>query len=164
MGELSWKKTLAVALPCWLSGFAIVFGGFLRRVWETSGGAFPAEGIIDVAVYWETTWCNDTVGVALMTIGWIILFKKANCCGCFYNKVLLPVSKASYGVYLAHLLVLVPICGAVRGWLGSAGAGVLGLWTTPVEILLSAVLAFVATSAIAVILQRIPKVGKFIMG
>ena len=164
VGELSWKKTLAVALPCWLSGFAIVFGGFIRRVWETSGGAFPAEGIIDVAVYWETTWCNDTVGVALMTIGWILLFKKANCCGCFYNKVLLPVSKASYGVYLAHLLVLVPICGAVRGWLGSAGAGVLGLWTTPVEILLSAVLAFVATSAIAVILQRIPKVGKFIMG
>ena len=164
VGELSWKKTLAVALPCWLSGFAIVFGGFLRRVWETSGGVFPTGGLVDVAVYWETTWCNDTVGVALMTIGWILLFKKINCNGCFYNKILLPVSKASYGVYLAHLLVLVPICGLVRGWLGSAEAGVLGLWTTPVEILLSAVLAFVATSVITVVLQRIPKVGKFIMG
>ena len=99
-----------------------------------------------------------------MTIGWILLFKKINCSGCFYNKVLLPVSKASYGVYLAHLLVLVPICGAVRAWLGSADAGVLGLWTTPVEILLSAVLAFVATSAVAVLIQRIPKVGKYIVG
>lgn len=164
VGELSWKKTLALALPCWISGFAIVFGGFIRRVFETSGGSFPAEGVIDVAVYWETTWCNDTVGVALMTIGWILLFKKINCSGCFYNKVLLPVSKASYGVYLAHLLVLVPICGAVRAWLGSADAGVLGLWTTPVEIILSAVLAFVATSAVAVLIQRIPKLGKYIVG
>jgi hypothetical protein len=60
--------------------------------------------------------------------------------------------------------VLVPVCGAVRGWLGSAGEGLLGFWTTPVEILLSAVLAFVATSLACVILQRIPKIGKYIVG
>lgn len=164
VGELSWKKTLSVALPCWTAGFAIVFGGFLRRVYETSEGVFPAEGVIDAAVYWETTWCNDTLGVALMTIAWILMFRKITANGCFYKKVLLPVSKASYGIYLSHLLVLVPICGAVRAWLGSADAGVLGLWTTPVEILLSAVLAFVATSAMAVLIQRIPKVGKYIVG
>ena len=164
VGELSWKKTLAISIPCYIAGHGITFCGFLRRVYETAGGEFPVGGLVEKAVWWETTWCNDTVGVALMTIGWILLFKKINCSGCFYNKVLLPVSKASYGVYLAHLLVLVPICGAVRSWLGSADAGVLGLWTTPVEILLSAVIAFVATSAVAVVLQRIPKIGKFIMG
>lgn len=127
VGELSWKKTLTIAVPCWLSGFAIAFFGFLRRVAETSGGVFPAEGIINVAVYWETTWCNDTVGVALMAIAWILLFKKINAGGHFYQKVLLPVSKSSYGIYLAHLLVLVPISGAVRGWLGSGEAGVLSV-------------------------------------
>ena len=164
VGELSWKKTLAVALPCWVAGFAIVFGGFLRRVYETSGGAFPAEGIIDTAVYWETTWCNDTIGVALMTIAWILLFKKTTSAGCFYNKVLLPVSKASYGIYLAHLLVLVPVCGAIREWLGSAETGVLGFWTTPVEILLSAVIAFALTSVASVLIQRVPKIGKYIAG
>ena len=164
VGELSWKKTLAAVVPCWLAGFAISFGGFLKRVYETSAGVFPAEGVIDVAVYWETTWCNDTVGVALMAIAWILLFKKISCQGTFYNKVLLPVSKASYGVYLTHILVLVPIGGAVRGWLGSAGEGLLGFWTTPVEILLSAVLAFVVTSLACVILQRIPKIGKYIVG
>ena len=99
-----------------------------------------------------------------MTIAWILMFRKITANGCFYNKVLLPVSKASYGIYLSHLLVLVPICGAVRAWLGSADAGVLGLWTTPVEIRLSAVLAFVATSAMAVLIQRIPKVGIYIVG
>lgn len=164
VGELSWGKTLAVAVPAWLGGFVITFGGFLRRVYETSGGNFPAEGIINDAVYWETTWCNDTIGVVLMTVGWILLFRKIRNEGCFYKKVLLPVSKASYGVYLSHLLVLVPVCGLVRGWLGSGNEGLLGFWTTPVEIILSAVVAFTAVSIISVIVQKIPKVGKYIMG
>ena len=153
-----------MALPCWTAGFAIVFGGFLRRVYETSEGVFPAEGVIDTAVYWETTWCNDTLGVALMTIAWILMFRKITADGTLYRKVIFPISKAGYGVYLSHMIVLVPVFAAVRGWLGSADAGVLGFWTTPVEILLSAVLAFVATSAVAVLIQRIPKVGKYIVG
>ena len=164
VGELSWSKTLGIAIPAWLGGFAITFGGFLRRVYETSGGNFPAEGIINDAVYWETTWCNDTIGVALMTVAWILLFRKIRNEGCFYKKVLLPVSKASYGVYLSHILVLVPIGGAVREWLGSGDEGLLGFWTTPVEIVLSAVLAFVAVSALSVLIQKIPKIGKYIMG
>lgn len=164
VGELSWSKTLGIAIPAWLGGFAITFGGFLRRVYETSGGNFPAEGIINDAVYWETTWCNDTIGVALMTVAWILLFRKIRNEGGFYKKVLLPVSKASYGVYLSHILLLVPIGGAVREWLGSGDEGLLGFWTTPVEIVLSAVQAFVAVSALSVLIQKIPKIGKYIMG
>ena len=164
VGELSWSKTLGIAIPAWLGGFAITFGGFLRRVYETSGGNFPAEGIINDAVYWETTWCNDTIGVALMTVAWILLFRKIRNEGGFYKKVLLPLSKASYGVYLSHILLLVPIGGAVREWLGSGDEGLLGFWTTPVEIVLSAVLAFVAVSALSVLIQKIPKIGKYIMG
>lgn len=164
VGELSWSKTLGIAIPAWLGGFAITFGGFLRRVYETSGGNFPAEGIINDAVYWETTWCNDTIGVALMTVAWILLFRKIRNEGGFYKKVLLPVSKASYGVYLSHILLLVPIGGAVREWLGSGDEGLLGFWTTPMEIVLSAVLAFVAVSALSVLIQKIPKIGKYIMG
>lgn len=164
VGELSWGKTLAVALPAWLGGFAITFGGFLRRVYETSGGIFPASGIINDAVYWETTWCNDTIGVVLMTIAWILIFRKIKSEGGFYKKVLLPVSKAGYGIYLSHLLVLVPVAGAVRNWLGSGNDGLLGFWTTPVEILLSTVIAFIAVSAISVAVRSIPKIGKYIMG
>lgn len=163
-GDLSWKKTLAISLPCWLAGFAITFGGFLKRVYETCGGEFPAEGIINDAVYWETTWCNDTIGVVMMTIAWILLFKKIKAEGCFYNKILLPVSKASYGMYLSHLLILVPVSGAVRGWLGSGDEGVLGFWTTPVEILIAAVISFIAVAIASVIIQKIPKIGKYIIG
>ena len=164
VGELSWGKTLAITIPSYLAGFVEVFGGFLRRVYESAEGVFPVGGLVEKAVWWETTWCNDTIGVALMTLAWILLFRKITADGGFYKKVLLPVSKASYGMYLCHLLILVPICGWFRGWLGSGAEGILGFWTTPVEIVVSAVCAFVVTAIVSVILQKIPKIGKYIIG
>lgn len=164
VGELSWRKTLAIAIPCYLAGFAVVFGGFLRRVFEMAQGIFPVEGLVEKAVWWETTWCNDTIGVALMTVAWILLFKKIKCDGKFYQRVLLPVSKASYGIYLLHLLILVPICGFFREWLGLGLEGKLGVWTTPVQIVASAILGFLASALIAVVLQKLPKIGKYIVG
>ena len=164
VGELSWRKTLAIAIPCYLAGFAVVFGGFLRRVFEMAQGVFPVEGLVEKAVWWETTWCNDTVGVVLMTVAWILLFKKIKCDGKFYQRVLLPVSKASYGIYLLHLLILVPISGFFREWLGLGLEGKLGIWTSPVQIIVSAVIGFLASALIAVLLQKIPKVGKYIVG
>ena len=162
VGELSWKKTLAIALPSYLTGHAICFGGFLRRVYETAQGSFPVEGLVEKAVWWETTWCNDTIGVALMAIAWILVFKKIKAEGRFYQKFLLPVSKASYGIYLMHLLILVPVFGVFRNLLGSGSEGILGFWTTPVEIMASAITAFICTAIISVILQKIPKVGKYL--
>ena len=163
VGELSWKKTLGIAIPCYIAGFAISFGGFLRRVYETAEGTFPVGGLVEKAVWWETTWCNDTIGVVLMAIAWILVFKKIKAEGRFYKNVLLPVSKSSYGIYLMHLLILVPICGAFRNWLGSGSEGVLGFWTTPAEILLSAITAFIGTSLVSVLIRRIPKIGKYIV-
>ena len=164
VGELSWKKTLAIAVPSFLTGFAISFSGFLLRVCKSACGELPVGGTVDMAVWWETTWCNDTFGVALMAIAWILLFKKCKADGKFYQRVLLPVSNASYGIYLAHLLILVPVSGYFRTLLGSGLDGKLGFWTTPVEILLSAIAGFAITSIISVIIRRIPKVGKLIMG
>ncbi len=164
VGELSWKKSLAIAIPCYLAGFVVVFGGFLRRVFEMTEGVFPVEGLVEKAVWWETTWCNDTVGVALMTVAWLLVFKKIKCDGKFYQRVLLPVSKASYGIYLLHLLILVPISGFFREWLGLGLEGKLGIWTSPVQIIVSAVIGFLASALIAVLLQKIPKVGKYIVG
>ena len=163
VGELSWKKTLLISVPCYLAGFAVSFGGFMYRVYESAAGVFPVEGLVEKAVWWETTWCNDTIGVALMSVAWILLIKKIKAEGKFYQKVLLPVSKASYGIYLMHLLILVPVSGAIRNLLGSGSEGVLGFWTTPVEILVSAVVAFVCTAAVSVIMRRIPKIGQYIV-
>ena len=99
-----------------------------------------------------------------MTVAWILLFKKIKCSGSFYQKMLLPISKASYGIYLMHLLILVPVCGWVHEWLGLGLEGKLGVMTTPVEIILSAVVGFAVTAVAAVLLQKIPKIGKYIAG
>lgn len=163
VGELSWKKTLLVAVPCYLVGFAVTFGGFLFRVYESAAGVFPVEGLVEKAVWWETTWCNDTIGVALMAVAWILVIKKIKADGKFYQKVLLPVSKASYGMYLMHLLILVPVSVTVRNMLGSGADGVLGFWTTPVEIMTSAVIAFICTAIVSVALRRVPKLGQYIV-
>ena len=100
-----------------------------------------------------------------MTIGWILLFRKIpNRNRGFFRKVLLPVSLASYGMYLCHMLVLSRWSGFFRDRLGLGDAGVLGVWTTPVQILLTAVCSFVCVAVVAVLLKKIPKVGKYIMG
>ena len=164
VGEISWKKTLFISIPSFLAGFAVSFAGFIRRVMETSDGIFPTGGLVEKAVWWETTWCNDTIGVALMAVAWILMFKKIKSEGCFYQKILLPVSKASYGIYLIHLLILVPISGAIRNMLGSGEEGLLGFWTTPVEILASGIATFIITAAVSVVMQKITKVGKYLIG
>ncbi len=163
VGELSWRRTLLVGLPCWLAGFAICFGGFLARVAATSS-TFPIEGGVALAVGWETPWYNDTLGVALMTIGWLLLFRKFGAQGRFYRHVLLPVSRASYGMYLCHMIALAAFSGLFRGWLGTAEGGSLGVWTTPAEIVLTGIATFAVTAVICAYLQRIPKVGKWLVG
>ena len=163
VGELSWKKTLAISIPCYLAGFAVAFIGFLGRVYETADGTFPVGGLVEKAVWWETTWINDTIGVALMAVAWILIIRKIKCEGRFYKNVLLPVSKASYGIYLMHLLLLVPICGLFRSKLGLGTEGLLGFWTTPVQILGAATVGFICSAIVAVIIHKIPKIGKYIV-
>ena len=162
--ELSWKKTLAIALPLFAAGFAIGAVGFYRRVLASAGGVFPVSGPVGYAAIWETTWFNDTLGLALMTIAWILIIRKMNGAGPFYKKFILPVSQASYGMYLCHMLVLSSVLTWICAWLKRGTEGVLGFWTTPVEVLLTALITFIVTAVLCVLVRRIPKVGKFIMG
>ena len=164
VGKLSWGRTLAVAIPAFVVGFAICCGGFLSRVWADSGGAFPIEGPVGLAALWEGPWLNDTFGVALMTVAWVLLFRKIVSGGRFYEKVLLPVSNASYGMYLCHLLLLGLVSEWLRGALGVGIAGTLGIWTTPIQIFATALLSFAGVAVFCVLVRRIPKVGKWIVG
>ncbi len=164
VGEMSWRRTLAVALPSWLTGFAICFFGFLFAVEADAKGVFPVEGPTGLAALWETTWINDTASVALMTVGWILVFRKITASGAFYQRVLLPVSKASYGMYLCHMILLVEVCGWLRSTLGIGENGMFGIWTTPLQIVGTATMTFLGTALFSTIVQRIPKVGKWTVG
>ena len=99
-----------------------------------------------------------------MTLGWILVFRKIETGGRFYEKVLLPVSKASYGMYLCHMLLLGLVSAWLRGWLGIGEASVMGIWTTPVQIIGTALLSFCGVAIFSVLVQKIPKVGKWLIG
>ena len=57
-------------------------------------------------------------------------------------------------MYLMHMLVL----GPVSAWMREQN------WATPVAILGTAVISFVSVGVIAVLIRRIPRVGKWLMG
>ena len=161
---LSWAKTLAIALPLFAAGFFIGAHGFYTRVMADAGGSFPVSGPVGYAAIWETTWFNDTLGLALMTIAWILIIRKINCAGPFYRKVILPVSKASYGMYLCHMLILSNVLTWICSLLKRGTEGLLGVWTTPVEVLSTALITFTVTAVLCVLVQKIPKIGKYIVG
>ena len=165
VGRLSWGRTLAIAIPAFLIGFAICCCGFLSRVWVDTAGAFPFEGPVGIAALWEGPWLNDTIGVALMTLAWILLFRKIEKGSRFFDKVLLPVSKASYGMYLCHMLLLGYVSAWLRSALGLGAEGQLGVWwTTPVQIIATVLLSYAGVAIFCVLVRRIPKLGKILMG
>ncbi|MBQ0079962.1 MAG: acyltransferase family protein [Alistipes sp.] len=162
--KLNWGRTLAVALPCFLIGFVVCVCGFINRVMETSGGVFPIGGECSVAAVWETPWFYDTFSVALMTIGWVLFFRKFHYGGRFFRCVVLPVSKASYGMYLCLMLVLSMFAALYRGTLGIGAEGSIGIMTTPVEIILTAVSSFITTALACVLVQKFSHVGRYVVG
>ena len=125
-----------------------MFMSWRSNVCADAKGQFPVSGPTSIASYWEGPWLNDTIGVVLMAIGWILL----------------PISEASYGMYLCHLLLLVSVSSWVRSSHGTGTDEMLGMWTTPVAMLLPAIISFVALSVFCVFVRQIPKIGKWIMG
>ncbi|MBR1755056.1 MAG: acyltransferase [Bacteroidaceae bacterium] len=160
---LTWRRTLAIGLPLWLIGFFICFGGFLVRVWA-SVDSFPFDAPLEYAVAWELPLFNDTLGVALMAVGWLLLFRQKKDSRPKNVPAVAAVSRASYGMYLCHMFVLATASAALRSWLGTGAEGLLGIWTTPVEIILTALATFCITTLVCVPLQRVPRVGKWLVG
>jgi hypothetical protein len=62
------------------------------------------------------------------------------------------------------MILLVTVSGWIRGSLGLGNDGIFGIWTTPVEILSAAALTFIGVAVFSVLVQRIPKIGKWIIG
>lgn len=153
-GEWSTKKAVVSGVGCWLVGFAICFLDFWRRVSEGSGGVYPYKAPLGEAAVWETPWLFDSTGTVLMTIGSIILLRQITASGAFYNKIVLPISKASYGMYLMHMIILAMFSGLYMSCISC----------TPLVILLTAVSSYICVAICAVMLKKIPKVGKYIIG
>ena len=147
--ELSWKKTLSIALPLWTAGWIFICAVFLCRI--PAGNGYPVEGPLSLALDLELGWRTCTTGVAMTAAGAFLIIRKLNSQGAFYRAFIKPLAKASFGTYLAHMLVLVPVLAWIRPH-----------FSTPVTMVLSAVVTFILTSIISMVLGRIPFIGRFI--
>ena len=149
--QLPLKKALAWALPLGLVGWAIVAGPFFFRIPDAAG--YPVKGPYALAVDLEMTWEFCTFGVALATIAIFLLVRQITAAGAFYEKVVRPLSEASYGTYLMHMLILTPVLGLCKPHL-----------PTPAAIVLTAATTFAGASVISVCVRKIPKIGTYICG
>ncbi len=160
-----WLKLLGCSL--FLLGFAAIVWGLVQRFSATSD-VFPLTGSLATAVAWETPINFCGLPVVITSVGIILLFRSwfsgRSEESVFYRHIILPLSKAGYGMYLMHMLVLASVSAWLRNLWGLGTEGALGVWTTPAQILLTALISFVVVGAAAVLLQRIPKVGKYIIG
>lgn len=145
---LSWYRTLLIALPCIAVGYAINALGF----WDAMPKQFPVDGPIDIAVRMELTWGFCTLGTALTTLGFFLLLRKCQGTGWCYRNIVIPISRASYGMYLMHIFFLCFFCTELRQTMDS----------TPLIILLTSLLTYAASFITAHILHRVPIVGKYL--
>ena len=168
-------KVARLGWVMFLLGFLSIVSGLLFQFSETPG-EFPLSGGLSLAVHWEAPILFCGFPVLLTSLGLVLVFRRLACHSepvrhferseesFFYRHIVLPLSKAGYGMYLIHMLVLAPFSGLFRDWLGLGADGALGAWTTPVQILATAFCSFVVVGLAAVLLQRIPRVGKYLMG
>ena len=148
---LSWRRTLGWAAPLWAVGYALVALPFLLRI--PGGGAFPVTCPYAAAVDLEMSWEFCSTGVALTVVGYFLLLRKLTADGWLYAKVIRPLSEASYGTYLMHIMALVALAEGLKGRVPTLLA-IVGI----------AVGSFAVSSLVSALLRKIPFVGKWVVG
>ena len=146
--DFSWRRTLAVAVPLWLVGAAIMGGGFYFRIPE-----FPCAKPYAFAVDLEMSIEYCSTGVAVAVIAAFMLIRKITADGAFYRWIVRPLSEAGYGTSLLHMFALLVVFDVVRPHCN-----------TPATIFVTAVASYAIASAAGVLIRRIPFVGKLIVG
>jgi surface polysaccharide O-acyltransferase-like enzyme len=146
---VSRRRTLLIAALFWLTGAAAIGGGFFFRL----SGPFPYAAPYATAVDLEMSIEYCSFGVALATIGAFLALRTISGAGAFYRRVIRPLAQASYGTYLLHMFVLLPVFDALRPHL-----------STPAAIVLTAAVSFVLSSLLSLVIGRLPVVGRWICG
>jgi membrane-bound acyltransferase YfiQ involved in biofilm formation len=129
-------------------GYAITAIPFYAAIPDS----YPVRASIDLAVDMELSWAFASLGVALQTLAVFLIFRLLKR-PCRLYPLFAHISKRSYGIYLAHMFVLVPVFGWVNSW-GIA---------TPLVMVISAILTMIITAILVEIVSLLPK-SKYIVG
>ena len=137
-----WNYTAGVALI--IVGYAITAYGFLHRL--------PIEH--DTRNL-ELTWGFETLNVAMMTAGIFLIVKNIQLTGAasWFNTLMFDISAKSYGIYLAHIMVLNAVYAYIDPRFASAA----------VKVPLIAITTFTLTFMVVKLLSYLPK-SKWLVG
>ena len=149
--EFSWRKTLAWAIPLWIFGMVVMAGGFYFRI--PGNGVYPVHEPYAAAVELEMSIEYCGLGVCASVLAFFLVIRKFTARGWFYGKLIRPISEASYGMYLMHILVLAALAGHLKGSV-----------PTPLAIVAVAAGSFAMSSVASIVIRKVPVVGKWIVG
>ena len=110
---------------------------------------FPYSAPYAHAVKMEMSIEYCSLGVALATIAAFMVVRKLDIGSMLHERIVRPISEASYGMYLLHMFVLAPV-----------SARLIPHLSTPLAILATAAISFAASAVTALFLRRLPVVGK----
>lgn len=150
VAEGSWRETLATAFPLALTGWLAVAVPFYLRI-ANYGEVFPVTAPYAAAVDLETSWEFCSTGVALTVFAYFLVIRKLTSDGRFYRWVIRPLADASYGVYLVHILILVPVMAYLSPRVGT-GTAILG----------TAVVTFVLSSLAVMVVRLVPVLRRIV--
>ena len=173
LGECYWNKT---PLLYYFSGFLgyIILANYIKRFYMQpqpgqyilavsliiAGYAITAYGFIhllpqkNVVEELELTWGFETINVALMTAGMFLLFKNITAGNnALIVRLINDLSDKSYGIYLAHIMVLDTLYPYINPLFASAA----------IKVPLIATVSFIVTYLVVKCLSFLPK-SKFLIG
>jgi surface polysaccharide O-acyltransferase-like enzyme len=138
----TWHFIMAFALIG--TGYAITAYGFIHRL--------PLERYVEKL---ELTWGFETINVAMMTAGVFLVFNQITTSveTSPFGRFLHDAAAKSYGIYLAHILVLNIYYSLLDKHLGSAA----------LKVPLIAIITFVSTYLLIKLLSLLPK-SKWLIG
>jgi surface polysaccharide O-acyltransferase-like enzyme len=133
-----------IAIVLIMAGYAITAGGFIYLL--------PQKNIVEQL---ELTWAFESINVAMMTAGIFLLFKNitARNNSSAFVKLVNDISAKSYGIYLAHIMVLDSLYPYINPYFASAA----------IKVPLIAVVSFICTYLVVKCLSFLPK-SKFLVG
>ena len=146
--RLEWRNALLVASAAWIAGATVMGVPFFRFA-----PSFPFSASYQTAVVMETSIEFCSIGVALTTFAAFLAFRRIESCGWFYTRIVEPVSRASFGMYLVHMFILPIVLSILRPHT-----------PTCVAIFTTAFVTFALSALFSIIIRRMPLLGKWICG
>jgi len=167
LGECYWNKS---PLLYYFSGFLgyVILANYIKRFYMQrqpgqyvlavlliiAGYGITAYGFIhllpqkDVVEQLELTWGFESINVAMLTAGFFLLFKNITVSNpaSFFVKLVNDVSGKSYGIYLAHIMVLDTLYLYINPHIASAA----------ISVPLIAVVSFICTYLLVKCLSNLP--------